>query len=210
MDGQKMSDDDLHQCLVKQPRRSPTPKRAVTSLTFSYGKWRKSRHWYNLSVPPVQSWPWWVWAVIVGGSLLMVLPFRLEPSVWGLSRGGVVSTENLANFPPPSPYRELSTDGRSPIVITNGSPEPMRIGVKGADQDYAFQVPPCLKCTYTDNQELADKFCDQGPQEVLYLPPGEYEVTVGFGGMMRYFRSGWQISDGWEYRQCIYGGADLL
>ncbi len=202
-------DDDLQNCLSNQPRRTPKPKRAVTSLTFSPQKWREANRWYNRSLPPLRQWPRWIWAMGAVGGLLAVLQLDFGVSVWTPSRGGEISSENLTNFPPPSPYREVATDGRSPIVITNGSPEPMRIGLKGAEQDYAFDVGPCRDCTYTDDDALAERFCDRGPQEVLYVPPGDYEVTVGFGGTIRYFRSGWSIADGWEYRQCIYGGTNL-
>lgn len=199
-------DDDLQKYLSNQPRQSPKPKRAVTNLTFSHDQWQASRRWYNRSLPPVQEWPRWIWPTLgTATSVLMFLVFS-PYDAWTGSRGGEVSRENLANFPPPSPYQEVSTDGRSPIVITNGSPEKMRIGIKGTDQSYAYEVPPCRDCTYTEDESLAEKFCDRGPQQTLHLPPGNYEVTVGFGGTIRYFRSGWLISPNWEYRQCIYGG----
>lgn len=84
----------------------------------------------------------------------------------------------------------------------------MRISLKGTEKDYVFDVPPCRSCTYTEDDNLAAEFCDRGPQEPLYIAPGEYEVTIGFGGAIVHFRSGWEISRGWEYRQCIYGTND--
>lgn len=202
-------DDDLRNCLSKQPRRKPQPKREVTSLTFSLAKWQRERPcWYTRPLPSIKQWPWWVWTVLAVGGLSALWSGQTPSSVWRMSRGGPVSTENLANFPPPTPVNEVQTDGQSVVVVTNGAPEMMRIALKGIGKDYVFEVQPCRDCTYTNDLELGRQFCDRGPQQALYVDPGEYEVVVGFGGTIAHFRSHWKLTEKWQYEQCIYGRHD--
>jgi len=188
-------DKDLHRYLSKQPRQKPKPKRQVSSLTFSPEKWKRQKSRRILS-SSLQELPPWIWfAIAISGVFLISLtqPYQSGP----------VSDGNLANFPPPTPMHEIVSDGQSAVLMTNAAPEVMRLTLKG-EKDYVFSISPCRDCGYTDDPQVSQQFCDRAPEEIFYIPPGNYEVLVSFGGRVNRFRSEWKLAARWQYGQCIF------
>jgi hypothetical protein len=189
------NDEDLHQYLSQQPRRQPKPKRQVSSLTFSYEKWKQQQS-KQAVLNSLKNLPPWIWFVgLLGGVFLFSLtqPYQSGP----------VSDGNLANFPPPHPTHEIISDGQSAVLVTNAAPETMRLTLKG-DKDYIFVIEPCRDCGYTDDSQVGQQFCDRAPEQVIHVSPGEYEVFVSFGGRINRFRSEWNLTENWQYGQCIF------
>ena len=209
------NNDDLRDCLTNQPRhKPPKPKREVTDLTFSFNQWRKtkqsSQRWYSRPIPPLHQWPKWVFIALIA-SILVVAVAKIQTapvSLW--STHGPISTENLSNFPPPHPVREIATDGQAVVVMTNASPGLMRIAMDGEEKHYRFQVQPCRSCSPTASIDLGTKLCERGPQEVMYVEPGEYQVYVSFSGLIKDLKSQWKLTQNWEYEQCLFGKAQWL
>lgn len=150
-------------------------------------------------------------SLVVGGVLTGVFLFRTHPLTlsWYETRGAV-SEENLLNFPPPHPVKEISTDGQAVVVMTNGSPEPMRVLLRGQGKDYAFQVGPCPSCSMTADSDLAQQFCERGPQEAMSVDPGQYTAFISFTGFIKDARSDWALKPQWEYRQCLLKDGDFF
>ena len=201
-------EDDLQGCMSSQPRRQPKPKplpplrRSDWTPPLQRKEPRKSREIF-------EGFPRWLG--VAGGitGVIVYALFLLPGQNLGqrtLENRGPVSEENLINFPPPDLVQEQPSGGRTPVLMTNGSPETMRIKLVGPDgAEQTFAIEPCQGCGYTDDVTIGEIYCDRGPQQTIYVPPGQHRAFVSFQ-RIESFRSDWLLVPDWQYQQCIFGG----
>ncbi|MBA2283387.1 MAG: hypothetical protein H0W25_19435, partial [Acidimicrobiia bacterium] len=92
--------------------------------------------------------------------------------------------------------------GPTVVLIENASREPLTIVFNGAEQRVE-EVAPCSDC----DAESGEAACDAtGPEILVELPPGTYEVLVraASGADVIPFRGTWALDAGFEYDQCFF------
>jgi hypothetical protein len=118
---------------------------------------------------------------------------------------GQVDDRNLANFPPPDAYQEIGGTA-SVVTFINGSPDALNIVLtKDTGERVELKMPACEECT-TYSRENSPPYGSVGTPITFQIPPGIYKARGDFFGThnTKSFQSDWQLSQGWEYRSCIY------
>lgn len=118
---------------------------------------------------------------------------------------GQVDDRNLANFPPPGPYQEVGGTA-SAVTFINGSPDALNIVLtKDTGERVELKMPACRDCTVY-NRDNSPPYGAVGTPITFQIPPGIYKARGDFFGThnTKSFKSDWQLTQGWEYRGCIY------
>jgi len=118
---------------------------------------------------------------------------------------GQVDARNLANFPPPDAYQEVGGTA-SMVTFINGSPDALTIVLtKDTGERVELKMPECKECT-TYSRDNSPPYGAVGTPITFQIPPGTYKARGSFFGThnTKGFQSDWQLTQGWEYRSCIY------